>query len=221
MRIFINGKAGFNPNQRRDRRGRWTSGPSMSEFEDEIRGQEYETMGAFDENGKLVHRKDGDENKVSFSDEDIEKMRGMDITHNHPYPGSGSLSIQDFASGMHMRVKSIKSVTWSGEWTKCEFDYDYIDAIKAEIAAEAGVAAEMVDIESMLHRVADTHLNMFQNRNPVRMMIAQGNEDLLYELTKDYGFQLMDDFSEGLKEHEENWAPVEIDKLWKITSGID
>ena len=57
---------------------------TLRRLEEEIVNQRYETTIVLDENGNIILRKDGDDKSVPFTDEEVAKMKGMILTHNHP-----------------------------------------------------------------------------------------------------------------------------------------
>jgi hypothetical protein len=53
-------------------------------FENSIRNQDYETLGAYDENGNIILQKDGEKDRISITKEEGLKLKGSFFTHNHP-----------------------------------------------------------------------------------------------------------------------------------------
>ena len=105
---------------------------TMAEFEDEIRGNKYETGAVFDLNGKMIFRKVGTESQVTFSNENLKWFKGNTLTHNHPafknHPqhGGGSFSKADIVTSFVHRLKTIRAVdkVYAHEWT---WDWEAID----------------------------------------------------------------------------------------------
>lgn len=72
--------------------GRFTSGAggeALSDTEDKIRNQKFESAGVF-KDGKQIFFKDGKNVEVEFTDDELKKMEGALLTHNHPMDRSFS-----------------------------------------------------------------------------------------------------------------------------------
>lgn len=88
----------------------------ITDFENVIKDQSYETCGAFDEYGSLVFTKDGEKDCVRFTSEEKDKFKATRFTHNHPVGYSFSEMDIYFACRAEMkeiRVTSRKNKTYS------------------------------------------------------------------------------------------------------------
>lgn len=91
--------------------------------EDKIRKQHYESAFVVDEEGNVLLEKDGGKSTVTFSDDDIAKIKGKNIilTHNHPggwdYPpndprrNGSSFSPEDINMAVEADVREMRAVT--------------------------------------------------------------------------------------------------------------
>ena len=62
-------------------------GKDLKTVEQEISQNDYETAVCFDKNGKAIFAQvqEGTEHQVKFTKYQMSKMKGLDVTHNHPY----------------------------------------------------------------------------------------------------------------------------------------
>ena len=62
-------------------------GKDLETVEREISQNDYETAVCFDKNGKAIFAQvqEGTEHQVKFTKYQMSKMKGLDVTHNHPY----------------------------------------------------------------------------------------------------------------------------------------
>ena len=87
---------------------------SKSDFEEQIRHQDTETAGVFTPKGDLILRKNGDNDKVSFTDKEIAIIRGNIYTHNHP---NGSwLSSTDLNFAIRNNLAEMRAVVSNGTY---------------------------------------------------------------------------------------------------------
>lgn len=96
------------------KRGQGSGGGSqaLKSVENEIRNQDFETAAVFDKNGKMLFRKDGGKDYVSFTDEEVTLMKGAIVTHNHP--SGGSFSREDGIMLANGKLREIRAV--GKEW---------------------------------------------------------------------------------------------------------
>lgn len=81
---------------------------TLKQFEAKARAQRlYESAAAY-KDGKLVLMKDGEASSVGFSVEELQKLRGAILTHNHP--ASSSFSGADIALSVRWQLKEIRAV---------------------------------------------------------------------------------------------------------------
>ncbi len=103
----------FDPNQPRDEDGKWTdTGASLRGFENRIKGQKHETAGIFDKDGNFIFEKDGNENSVSFTDNEQEQMAKTTFTHNHPQ--NKGFSKADIQFMIKNKINEMRAVTEYG-----------------------------------------------------------------------------------------------------------
>jgi len=81
---------------------------NISNIENEIRNQKYETGIVYDKNGNLLLRKDGSETQVGFSPDEIKQMNGGVLTHNHP--GGSSFSFDDVNVLRYANLEEVRAV---------------------------------------------------------------------------------------------------------------
>ena len=86
-----------------------TKGRTISEFQDRIVNQSYETAGIYSRNGTLILRKDGEKQSVFFTNEEIAKMEGATLVHNHP--GSTTFSWDDISFMQKAKLDEIRVVS--------------------------------------------------------------------------------------------------------------
>ncbi len=90
-------------------------------LERRIRKQRFESAAAWDADGNLLLFKDGQQSSVSFSNSEIQRIRGSVFTHNHPggwrHPeddprrGGNSFSIDDMAVATKAQLKEIRAAS--------------------------------------------------------------------------------------------------------------
>jgi hypothetical protein len=90
-------------------------------FESRIRSDSVETGIIVDGDGKIVLKKKGTEDQVSFTSSEVALMTGRVLTHNHPHePGYDtigiglSLSMPDLKSLNYAKAKEMRAVTKEG-----------------------------------------------------------------------------------------------------------
>lgn len=111
-------KAGFDPNQPRNKDGEWSNtGGGLKSLEDEIQGNDLETAGVFDYDGNLLFRKLGTKRQVKFTPEELRLIQkaGEVFTHNHPT--SKSFSRADIGFLIKHDLKEMRVVTDLGIWS--------------------------------------------------------------------------------------------------------
>jgi hypothetical protein len=60
--------------------------PAILAWEDRHRLDSIESSGVFDASGKLIFEKSGTEDEITYSPDELVKMKGQTLTHNHPLP---------------------------------------------------------------------------------------------------------------------------------------
>lgn len=92
----------------------------VQNIEDKIKDSPVEHAVVIDNNGKVVLSKTGDRTSVDFSWDEVEKMKGAIVTHNHPNLGWGkddarskglSFSYADLDLAITSEVKEMRAVT--------------------------------------------------------------------------------------------------------------
>jgi hypothetical protein len=84
----------------------------LAEHEASIYAQTWETAVVLDSSGKVLLRKSGDERSVTFTPEEVEKLRGGVLTHNHP--SSSSFSDDDVQLAVLKGLREIRAVGRDG-----------------------------------------------------------------------------------------------------------
>lgn len=94
---------------------------TVTETEERIRQQRYETAYIYDSEGNAVVEKDGQKYSVSFTKEELVKMKDCVFTHNHPRGWEGaddswlrlgsSFSKEDLGLATHWNMAEIRAVT--------------------------------------------------------------------------------------------------------------
>ena len=107
----------WSPDQPRDEQGRFGSGggsstgkvsSSLASVErGEAFSQKSETAHAFDKDGNPILTKGGNENTVTFTDDDVNALYGATLTHNHP--SGTSFSPSDIAFASTSRLNEIRA----------------------------------------------------------------------------------------------------------------
>jgi len=96
----------------------------MDELENTIANQEYETAAMFASTGDFMFMKDGDDKSVNFTDEELERMEGNILTHNHP--SNTTFSIDDYELFFHTKMGEIRAVGKDYVYVlKAPIGYDY------------------------------------------------------------------------------------------------
>lgn len=81
---------------------------TLNFIEDKIRNQNFESAALFKDD-KLIFFKDGEKSHVEFDDEEVSKMKGAVLTHNHP--SGSSFSTADIMITWKQQIKEIRAVT--------------------------------------------------------------------------------------------------------------
>lgn len=82
---------------------------AIVELEDEIRNDQQETAAAFDEQGLLLFRKQGNTDDVQLNDEYLKLLFGATLTHNHP--NGTTFSVQDMFMAERYSLRELRAVT--------------------------------------------------------------------------------------------------------------
>ena len=83
----------------------------INNYEKSIKDKTYEIGGAFDNNGKMVLFKDGDEDHIEFTKSEQKKLKGSIFTHNHPR--GYSLSMGDIIYAGESKMKEVRCISKS------------------------------------------------------------------------------------------------------------
>jgi len=86
---------------------------TITDYEDKIRHQDYESSGVVDSDGNLIFTKSGEKDRIDFTDEEMVKFKGCVFTHNHPR--SVSFSDADIAFACRAGVKEMRVVVPEGK----------------------------------------------------------------------------------------------------------
>lgn len=79
---------------------------SLSTHEATIRGNNYETLTAFDENGNMLFTKKGGAHSVAYGADGVKTTNAI-VTHNHP--SGGSFSWQDVGGMVYYNQKEMRA----------------------------------------------------------------------------------------------------------------
>ena len=99
---------------------------TLRTIENEIRKQNYESAAVVDANGNVIFRKDGEAASVKFTDEEVAKMAGNVLTHNHP--SGTSFSFPDLQILSQRRLQSIRAVGTNFEGKLVEYEMEVLNA---------------------------------------------------------------------------------------------
>ena len=89
---------------------------TLVECEKSIADNINESSGCVDDNGTIILEKSGDANTVKFTRDEMIKIKGTSITHNHP--GGSSFSPADIEFACSTRAKQIRVTSNSGRTFK-------------------------------------------------------------------------------------------------------
>lgn len=92
--------------KQRFRVGKKDTSKTMTDFEAEIRDQDYETAGVFNDAGELIFEKSGEKDNVKFTKDEAVKFEGATLTHNHPK--GDSFSPMDLKFACKAKMKGIR-----------------------------------------------------------------------------------------------------------------
>ena len=107
----------------------------LSKDENIIRSLNEEKVLVYDSSGKNVFKKDGSAHAVSFTEDEIKRMRGCVLTHNHP--GGASLSAADINMLRSAKLSEIRAVGRDGVYRMIQ-----PDKWKEEISSASQIADE-------------------------------------------------------------------------------
>lgn len=93
-------------------------------FSEKIMKQNKESAIVFDDDGEEIFFKDGEEHKVEFRGKELEKLKNMNFTHNHPTTSDydSTFSKQDLIFAYDNDLKSITTINQKGDIIKLERD---------------------------------------------------------------------------------------------------
>lgn len=107
----------------------------LSKDENSIRSLNEEKALIYDASGRNVLKKDGSAHDVSFTKDEIKRMRGCVLTHNHP--GGASLSAADINMLRSSKLSEIRAVGRDGVYRMIQ-----PDKWKEEISSASQIADE-------------------------------------------------------------------------------
>ena len=107
----------------------------LSKDENSIRSLNEEKALIYDSSGRNVFKKDGSAHDVSFTEDEIKRMRGCVLTHNHP--GGASLSAADINMLRSSKLSEIRAVGRDGVYRMIQ-----PDKWKEEISSASQIADE-------------------------------------------------------------------------------
>lgn len=148
---------------------------TVTETEERIRQQRYETAYIYDSEGNAVVEKDGQKYSVSFTKEELVKMKDCVFTHNHPRGWEGtedswlrlgsSFSNEDVSLGVYCDVAEIRAVTpvytfsmkrpakgWNIDYEGVKIEYNKMEnEVREDILGAIRVRAISIDQANVLH----------------------------------------------------------------------
>lgn len=139
-----------------------------------IKGNDYETLYAFDKNGKVVYQAKGDSNSVYYDRFEVENKV---VTHNHPR--GSAFSAQDITGMVRNNMKEMRI-------TSKEFTYSIKRPQRGwrkSVEAVAKKAAEMHVSVSKAYQSQKTG-NASSDRKLYQKLTTEG----VRQLTKDFGW---------------------------------
>ena len=108
-------KAGFDPNQKRGKGGKWSKISDMTRLENDISEAANENGGMFDKDGNLIIMlNEGTEDEMNLTQEQLALFKGNILTHNHPEKeGSFNhfLSPTDIRNSFYHEALGIRAVS--------------------------------------------------------------------------------------------------------------
>lgn len=107
--------------------GSGDSGAALQRKESQIANNPRESAAVYGPDGELLFETQGDRSSVQFTPEQVAKMKGATLTHNHP--GNSSFSAEDVALAVRTEMAEMRAVSadwahsvkppkggWSAEW---------------------------------------------------------------------------------------------------------
>lgn len=97
---------------------------NTEKFSKKIMNQNRESAIVFDDDGKELIFKDGEQYKVEFRGKELEQLKGMNFTHNHPTTSDydSMFSKQDLVFAYDNDLKSMITINQKGDIIKLERD---------------------------------------------------------------------------------------------------
>lgn len=97
---------------------------NTEEFSKKIMEQDKESAIVFDDNGKEIIFKDGEQHKVEFRGKELEQLKDMNFTHNHPTTSDydSTFSKEDLMFAYDNDLKSMTTINQKGDIIKLERD---------------------------------------------------------------------------------------------------
>lgn len=97
---------------------------NTEEFSKKIMNQDKESAIVFDDDGKEIMFKDGEQHKVEFKGKELEQLKNMNFTHNHPTTSDydSTFSKQDLMFAYDNDLKSMTTINQKGDIIKLERD---------------------------------------------------------------------------------------------------
>ncbi len=83
-------------------------------YEGSIKNQDFESCGAFKDDGSIIFQKDGEKDCVRFNEGERKLCYGSIFTHNHP-SGSSSFSPEDIRWACQSEMKEMRVIARGGE----------------------------------------------------------------------------------------------------------
>lgn len=144
-------KQGLADNAREREKARTTAADApqpkkIREIEDSIRNQDIETAAVVDKDGNTVFMKDGEEDRVRFTNEEGDLMRGNVLTHNHP--SSSMLSPADVSCFVGNELEEIRATNREGITYSLKRNQNYTKFAGAILASDYDFEAYMAEVNA-------------------------------------------------------------------------
>lgn len=92
---------------------------SINDTERKLRVQSFESSAVFDDNGNIIHSKDGQKYSIQYSEDELKLFKDRVFTHNHPRALNrtglasigNSFSEADLTLAVHADLKEMRAIT--------------------------------------------------------------------------------------------------------------
>ena len=166
----------------------------MLQAEKEIVAQDYETAIIIDTDGNEILRKDGGKGEVSFTKDEIVKLEGCTLTHNHP--SGASFSDEDVQAVVKLKLAEIRVVGFHGA---TRYRYTLRPAQKIEGLVRGAFNNVARQVELGIYR------RFFGAVNTGKMSVKEANEQHYHELWQATNDRLLAQYNIDIGYSREVW----------------